>query len=177
MVMNAGRDDSQGDIRGTVELEYRPTRADILTGILARERLRRLHVVRWGFTVLLGGAALLTIAAQGTVTVLTALVALCAALGWATPHIQAGQVLRAVAGQGDHRTSVSESGSATETAHASLLQRWSVFRGYRETRDHVVLFGRDRSVRLVEVLPKRGMRSREDVERLLDLVGRHLPRV
>ncbi|MFF8839159.1 YcxB family protein [Streptomyces sp. NPDC015130] len=174
MVMNAGRDGSQGD---TVELEYRPTRADILTGVLVRERLRRLHVVRWGFTVLLGGAALLTIVAQGTLTVLTALVALCAALSWATPHLQARQVLRVVAGQGNHRTTVSESGSATETEHASLLQRWPVFRGYRETRDHVVLLGRDRSIQLVEVLPKRGLRSREDAERLLDLVGRHLPRV
>ncbi|MFB7587611.1 YcxB family protein [Streptomyces sp. NPDC056169] len=168
---------TQGEIRGAVELVYRPTRADILTGVLVRERLRRLHVLRWGFTVVVGGAALLAIAAQGTVTVLTALVALCAVLIWATPHLQAGQVRRTVDWQGEFRASVSGSGITTGTTHMTLQHRWSAFRGYRETRDHMVLLGQDPNILLVAVLPKRGLGSPDDAERLLDVVSRHLTRV
>ncbi|MFC9701797.1 YcxB family protein [Streptomyces sp. NPDC056943] len=182
MVMDSGQGSTQDGIRaaGTqaaVELAYRPTRADILTGTLVRERLRRLHVLRWGFTVVCGGAALLAIAAQGTVTVLTALVALCAVLIWATPHIQARQVLRTVEWQGEYRASVGGAGITTETPHMTLQHRWSVFRGYRETRDHMVLLGRDPNILLVAVLPKRGLDSPEEAERLLDVVSRHLPAV
>ncbi len=161
----------------TVELVYRPTRADVLAGVRLRERRRRLHLVRWGFTGLFGYGAVLVVTASGSSPLSFATAVFCAAWIWAIPHLQAHHALRAISWQGDYRTSVSETGLAAETAHATLVQRWSAFRGYRETRDHVVLLGRDPNILLVGVLPKRGLRSPQDAERLRDLLSRHLPRV
>ena len=94
----------------------------------------------------------------------------CAALIWSIPHLQAHHALRTVSWQGEYRTSVTETGITAETTHATLVQRWSIFRGYRETRDHVVLLSRDPNILLVEVLPKRGLRSPQDAERLRAVV-------
>lgn len=173
MVTESGRN----GIQDTVELAYRPTRADVLTAVLVRERLRRIHLVRWFFTLLFGGTALLLVAAQRTFTVPIALTVFCAVLIWAMPRIQAHHALRTVEWQGEYRASVNETGVTAETEHVTLLQRWSVFRGYRETRDHVMLLSRDPNILLVEVLPKRGLGSPEDAERLLDVLDRHLTRV
>ncbi|WP_275562784.1 hypothetical protein [Streptomyces sp. 5-6(2022)] len=49
----------------------------------------------------------------------------CAAWIWSIPHLQAHHALRTVSWQGEYRTSVSETGIAAETAHATLVQRWS----------------------------------------------------
>ncbi|MFI0924208.1 YcxB family protein [Streptomyces sp. NPDC021012] len=160
-----------------IELTYRPTRADILAGVLVRERLRRLHLVRWGFTALFGAAALLSLAAREATAVSAVLAVFCALLIWAMPHFQAHHALRTVSWQGEYRTSVGESGITAETAHVTLLQRWSVFRGYRETRDHLVLLSRDPNILLVEVLPLRGLSSAEDAERLRELLERQLTRL
>ncbi|MGW8763062.1 YcxB family protein [Streptomyces sp. NPDC055815] len=158
-----------------VKLAYRPTRADILAGVLVRERLRRHHLVRWGFVALFCAGALLTLASRRPSAVSLVLAVFCAVLIWAMPHLQAHHALRTVSWQGEYRASVSGTGITTDTAHVSLLQRWSVFRGYRETRDHLVLLSRDPNILLVEVLPLRGLPSPEDAERLRALVGRELP--
>ncbi|WP_246101101.1 YcxB family protein [Streptomyces cyaneus] len=173
MVVDMGRDERQD----TVELVYRPTRADFLAGIRLRERRRHLHLVRWGLTGLFAAGALLVVTtpASSAQSLVTAL--FCAALIWSIPYLQAHHALRTVSWQGEYRTSVSETSIAAETAHATLVQRWSVFRGYRETRDHMVLLSRDPNILLVEVLPKRGLRSPQDAERLQALLSRHLPRV
>ncbi|MER5206267.1 YcxB family protein [Streptomyces sp. NPDC002825] len=160
-----------------VELSYRPTRADILTGVLARERLRRLHLVRWAFTALFGAGALLSLASRRPSAVSFVLAVFCAVLIWAMPRLQAHHALRTISWQGEYRATVSGTGISVDTAHVSLLQRWSVFRGHRETRDHLVLFSRDPNILLVEVLPLRGLSSPEEAERLRALVGRQLPRV
>ncbi|KUM73376.1 YcxB family protein [Streptomyces curacoi] len=173
MVVDMG----QGERQDTVELVYRPTRADLLAGIRLRERRRHLHLVRWGLTGLfLAGAVLVATAPKSSAFSLVTAV-FCAAVTWSVPHFQAHHALRTVSWQGEYRTSVSTTGIEAETAHATLLQRWSVFRGYRETRDHVVLLSRDPNILLVEVLPKRGLRSAQDAERLRALMSRHLPRV
>ncbi|WP_017238087.1 YcxB family protein [Streptomyces sp. SS] len=162
--------DSQdtSDSQDVIELDYRPTRADILTGVLARERLRPLFGA---------AAALLAVAAVRTSAVPAVLAAFCAVLIWSTPRLQAHHALRTVDWQGEYHSSVSGAGLTAETAHVSLRQRWSVFRGYRETRDHFVLFSRDPNVLLVEVLPLRGLRSPEEAERLRALLDRRLPRL
>jgi hypothetical protein len=173
MVVDMGRDGRQD----TVELVYRPTRADFLTGVRLRERRRRLHLVRWGFTGLFGAGAVLVVTAPESSVQSFVTAVFCAAVIWSIPHLQAHHALRTVSWQGEYRTSVSATGIAADTAHATLVQRWSVFRGYRETRDHVVLLSRDPNILLVEVLPKRGLRSPRDAERLRALLNRHLPRV
>ncbi|WP_128377163.1 YcxB family protein [Streptomyces cavernae] len=173
MVVDMGRDGRQD----TVELVYRPTRADTLAGVRLRERRRRLHLVRWGFTALFGAGAVLVVTSPESSALSFATAVFCAAWVWSIPHIQANHALRTVSWQGQYRTSVSGTGIVAETEHATLLQRWSVFRGYRETRDHVVLLSRDPNILLVEVLPKRGLHSPQDAERLLALLSHHLPRV
>ncbi|MFG2284987.1 YcxB family protein [Streptomyces sp. NPDC048595] len=173
MSVDAGQDGRQD----TVELVYRPARGDFLAGVRVRERRRRLHLVRWGFTTLFGAAAVPAVTAPKGSAVSFVTAAFCAALIWSIPRLQAHHALRTVSWQGEYRTSVSEAGLTTETAHVTLTQRWSVFRGYRETRDHLVLLGRDPNILLVEVLPKRGLPCAQDAERLRDLVDRRLPRV
>nr|WSU71924.1 YcxB family protein [Streptomyces anulatus] len=173
MVVDMGRDGRQD----TVELVYRPTRADIVAGVRVRERRRRLHFVRWGFTGLFGAGAVLMVTAPESSAQSAVTAVFCAALIWSVPHLQAHHALRTVSWQGEYRTSVTETGITAETTHATLVQRWSIFRGYRETRDHVVLLSRDPNILLVEVLPKRGLRSPQEAERLRALLSRHLPRV
>ncbi|MER6977393.1 hypothetical protein [Streptomyces carpinensis] len=173
MVMDMGRDERQD----AVELVYRPTRADIRAGVAVRERRRRLHLVRWGFVVVFAALGVQA-AASEEMSVLSVVTALfCAAVIWSTPHLQAHHALRTVSWQGEYRTAVTGTGITAETAHVTLLQRSSVFRGYRETRDHVVMLSRDPNILLVEVLPKRGLRSPQDAARLRALLEEHLPRV
>jgi hypothetical protein len=173
MVMDMGRD----AVQGAVELVYSPRRADFLAGVRLRERRRRLHLVRWAFTALFGYGAVLVVTARNSSVFSLATAVFCAAMIWSIPHLQAHHALRTVSWQGEYRTSVSETGIRTETEHATLEQRWSIFRGFRETRDHIVLLSRDANILLVEVLPKRGLHTEQDRERLLALLDGHLTRV
>ncbi|NGN68268.1 YcxB family protein [Streptomyces sp. A7024] len=173
MVMDMGQEGRQH----TVELDYRLTRRDILRGVRFRERRRRLDLVRWAvMAMFLAFAGLIAIgphpSAGSSITMI-----LCAAGFWSLPHIQAHHAWRTIFWQGDYHTSVSEAGITTRTEYTTLMQRWSVFRGFRETRDHVVLLSRDRNNLLVEVLPKRGLSTPHDAERLSALLAEHLPRI
>ena len=173
MVMDMGRD----AVQGAVELVYSPTRADLLAGVRVRERRRHLHLVRWGFTALFGWGAVLVVTARDSSVVSLVTAVFCAALIWSIPHLQAHHAWRTISWQGEYRASVGETGITTETEHVTLVQRWSVFRGYRETRDHLVLLSRDPNILLVEVLPKRGATDPADIDRLRTLLDGHLPRV
>ncbi|MEU0604086.1 YcxB family protein [Streptomyces sp. NPDC006393] len=185
MAMDMGRneqrderpDERPGERQDAVELVYRPNRADIRAGVVVRERRRRLHLVRWGL-VLVFLALAVQAAVSERMSVLSVVTAVfCAVVIWSTPHLQAHHALRTVSWQGEYRTAVTGTGITAETAHTTLLQRWSVFRGYRETRDRMVLLSRDPNILLVEVLPKRGLRSPQDADRLRVLLDEHLPRV
>ncbi|MEU6070543.1 hypothetical protein ABZ864_40415 [Streptomyces sp. NPDC047082] len=63
----------------TVELVYRPTRADILAGVRMRERRRHLHLVRWGFTGLFGAGAVLVVTAPESSAMSLVTAVFCAA--------------------------------------------------------------------------------------------------
>ncbi|MDF3141102.1 MULTISPECIES: YcxB family protein [unclassified Streptomyces] len=158
-----------------VELAYRPSRGDFLRAVLVRERIRRLNLLRWALVALFASLAVTQAMSGWSSSVLFG--ALCAVMIWGIPHLQAHHGLRTVSWQGDYRTTVTETGVTTVTDHVTLAQRWSVFRGYRETRDHLVLLSRDPNILLVEVLPKRGAADPADIDRLRMLLGRHLPRV
>ncbi|MEU7472955.1 YcxB family protein [Streptomyces sp. NPDC044984] len=172
-----GRDIVQDRGTDAVELVYRPTRADILQGIRVRARVREVAPVRWMFVVLLTGFAAFTALGGADAAVLTALSLLTAVLVWGTPRIQAGQVLRAVSWQGEYRVTVTDAGITVETEHTTVVQRWTLFRGYRETPEHLVLLSRDPGILVLGVEPKRGLRGEEDLQRLRALLDRHLARV
>jgi len=172
MAMDMGRD---AVARDETELVFRPTRADVRAGIAVRDRLRRLHLVRWGLTGLFLALAARSALAERGSAISLAVALFCAALIWSIPHAQAHHVLRTVSWQGEYRATVTDDGIRVETEHVTLVQRWSVFRGHRETRDHFVLLSRDPNILLVEVLPKRGLAREADADRLRALLARHLP--
>lgn len=168
-----GRDIISG--ADAVELAYQPAREDLLRAVLVRERIRHLNLLRWALAALFVWLTVLQAMSGWPFSAVLAL--LCAAMIWGIPHLQAHHGLRTVSWQGAYRTTVSDTGITTVTDHVTLAQRWSVFRGYRETRDHLVLLSRDPNVLLVEVLPKRGAADPTDIDRLRTLLSQHLPRV
>jgi len=172
-----GRDIIEESGTDEVELVFRLTRTDVLRGIQVRERVRGLTPVRWIFVVVFAGFAAFTALAGASAVVLTGLSLLTAVLIWGTPRIQANQVFRGISWQGEYRAAVSDAGITVETEHTVLTQRWSLFRGYRETGDHLVLLSRDPGVLGLAVAPKRVLRSEGDVERLRGILDRHLGRV
>lgn len=172
-MVHQGRDTAHGT--DAVELAYRPRRGDILAGIRVRDRIRKVALLRGavvalfallGLRLIFTGAGLVSILLQWLVVILV----------WAIPYIQANRVLRIVEWQGEYRTTVTDDGIFVTTDHCTLTQRWSLFRGYRDTRDHLVLFSRDPNILCLEVLPKSGLRAPEDADRLRALLDRHLNR-
>ncbi|MET9517757.1 YcxB family protein [Streptomyces sp. NPDC002994] len=162
----------------TVELTYRPTRGDILAGIRVRDRVRQLHVLRGALIALVAGLGLLlTMEPDGAGMMNVLVYGPVVLLLWAIPRLQARHVLRIVQWQGEYRTTVTDAGVSATNEHATLTVRWSLFRGYRETRDHVVLLSRDPNILCLEVLPKRGLGAPEDAERLLAILDRNVGRV
>lgn len=172
-----GRDIVQDSGTDVVELAFRPTRTDILRGIQVRDRVRGLAPVRWTFAVLCAGFAAFTALGGAGAAVLTVLSLLTAVLIWGTPRLQANHVFRTVSWQGEYRAAVTDAGITVETEHTTLVQRWTLFRGYRETPEHLVLLSRDPNILVLEVAPKRGLRGEEDLRRLRALLDRHLARV
>ncbi|MGW7469741.1 YcxB family protein [Streptomyces xantholiticus] len=173
-MVQQGWDTAQGS--DVVELAYTPTRGDIRAGIRVRDRIRKLSLLRGAVGGLFAALGILLIVTGGVLgsTVLQWLVVL---LVWSVPHIQANHVLRTIAWQGEFRATVTDDGISVTTDHCTLIQRWSVFRGYRETRDHLVLLSRDPNILCLEVLPKSGLRTPEDAVRLQLILDRHLKRV
>ncbi|GGV57825.1 YcxB family protein [Streptomyces griseoloalbus] len=175
-MVHQGRDIIQDSGTDAVGLAFRPTRTDILRGIQVRERVRGLTPVRWTFTVLFAGFAAFTALGGADAAVLTVLSLLTAVLIWGTPRLQANHVFRTVSWQGEYRATVTDAGITIETEHTTLVQRWTLFRGYRETPEHLVLLSRDPNILVLEVAPKRGLRGEEDLQRLRALLDRHLSR-
>ncbi|MCP3821113.1 hypothetical protein NLX86_24380 [Streptomyces sp. A3M-1-3] len=67
------------------------------------------------------------------------LMLLAGVLVWSTPHLYTAQVLWIVQWQGDYRTIVTEDAITAANDHSTLTQRWTLFRGYRETDERFVL--------------------------------------
>ncbi|MEU5088481.1 YcxB family protein [Streptomyces sp. NPDC021356] len=93
------------------------------------------------------------------------------------PRLQAAQVQRLVGRQGEYRTTVSPAGITARSDYSTLIQKWSVLRGYRETRGRLVLLSRDPDIVCLEVLPKHALSTAEDIDRLRALPARHTTRV
>ncbi|MDQ8703363.1 YcxB family protein [Streptomyces sp. LHD-70] len=161
-----------------VQLTYRPRQADTLVGLKVRERIKKAALVgRSLFLVVWVGHGVLTTLRSGADLVSIFVFALFTLILWGYPRIQAAYVQRLVGWQGEYRTTVSAQGLSCSTDYSTLTQKWSMLRGYRETADHFVLLSRDPNIMCLDVLPKRGVRSPEDVDRLRALLDRHSQRV
>ncbi|MER5769808.1 YcxB family protein [Streptomyces sp. NPDC001985] len=179
-----GTSDAEGsgravDERAGVELVYRPQPSDTLAGLRVRERVKRTGLLlRWGFLLLWVGQWLVPTVSRGSAdAVSTALVLFVALIVWGYPRAQAAHVQRLVGWQGEYRVTVSPAGITCRTDHGTLIQKWSVFQGHRETAGHFVLLSRDPGMMFVGVLPKRGLREDGDPERLREILDLHTPRV
>lgn len=167
------------DERTAVELVYRPQSADTLVALRVRERIKRVGpLLRGAVLFLLVGQWLLVTVARGSVEVFpTVLLLLGVLLLWGYPRLQAAQVQRLVGWQGEYRATVSAAGITCRTDHSTLIQKWSVFQGYRETAGHFVLLSRDPNILCLDVLPKRGAHEAGDLERLRAILDQYTPRV
>ncbi|MEV7003814.1 YcxB family protein [Streptomyces sp. NPDC093982] len=162
-----------------VQLAYRPSPADTLVGLRVRQRIKRWGLVlRSVFLTLWVAQWLLGTIGKGSVDVFsTVLFLLVVLMVGGYPRLQAAQVQRLVGWQGEYRTVVSPAGITTSSDHSTLIQKWSVLQGYRETRGHFVLLSRDPNILCLEVLPKHGLSTADDVDRLRALLDRHSTRV
>ncbi|MFI9617183.1 YcxB family protein [Streptomyces sp. NPDC052023] len=162
-----------------VRLVYRPQPADTLAGLRVRQR-----IMRWGlllrsvFLTLWVGQWLVGTVNRGSADVVSTVLFLLVVLVVAGyPRLQAAHVQRIVGWQGEYRTTVSPAGITTSSDHSTLIQKWSVLQGYRETHAHFVLLSRDPNIMCLEVLPKHGLSTVDDVDRLRALLDRHSTRV
>ncbi|MFI8293696.1 YcxB family protein [Streptomyces sp. NPDC085614] len=165
--------------QGAVRLVYRPEPADTLVGLRVRERIKRTGLLlRGAFLTLWAGQWLLSAVGRGSVELVSTVLFLFVVLVvWGYPRIQAAHVQRTIGWQGEYRATVSAAGMTCRSDHSTLVQKWTVFQGYRETADHFVLVSRDPNIMCLDVLPKRGVRDAGDVDRLRALLERHTTRV
>ncbi|MFF7975389.1 YcxB family protein [Streptomyces sp. NPDC007905] len=96
---------------------------------------------------------------------------------WGYPRLHVAYVQRIIGWQGEYRATVSAAGITCRSDHSTLIQKWSVYQGYRETADHFVLLSRDPNIMWLEVLPKRGVHEAMDLDRLRALLDQHTTRV
>ncbi|MFC9627401.1 YcxB family protein [Streptomyces sp. NPDC056930] len=167
------------DEQTAVQLVYLPQKADTLVGLRVRERIKRTGLLLKGvFLALWIGQWLLSAVGRGSTDVVsTVLVLFVVLVVWGYPRLQAANVQRITGWQGEYRVTVSPAGITCRTDHSTLVQKWSVFQGYRETAGHFVLLSRDPNIMWLSVLPKRGVHEAGDVDRLRAILDQHTTRV
>ncbi|MEV5200955.1 YcxB family protein [Streptomyces sp. NPDC053720] len=165
-----------------VELEYQPTTADFAEALNARAKLsvggrmqRRLLIlvpvlaVSAGILVALGGDRPGAVFWVALVAVMVSVIL--------TPWLQARQLYRFAARQGTCRTMVRESGVQVVTDHSTTTVNWAMVPRYRETPLLFVLFSGDKQATGVTMLPKRGVRGPDDLDRLRSVLDRNIRRL
>jgi hypothetical protein len=178
MVMDMGRDADQG----VVELEYQPVMQDF-TGVLReRQRLRRRAWTRYMALGLVTVAWLLNalVAVAGTEKpnwfLLIFMPALLVLL-LLTPRLQARAFLRLAVRNGTYRATVTDAGLTMTTDNSTTTVKWRAQPRYRETKDAFFTYSDDKNASCFTVLPKRGLRSPADADRLREILDRNQTRV
>ncbi|MER6570598.1 YcxB family protein [Streptomyces sp. NPDC001093] len=161
------------DQQSAVQLVYRPQPADTRVGLRVRDRVKRTKLVLRGVLLALGiGFWLITIDVISTGLLLFVVLWM-----WGYPRLHVAYIQRIIGWQGEYRATVSAAGITCRSDHSTLVQKWSVYQGYRETTDHFVLLSRDPNIMWLEVLPKRGVHEAEDLDRLRAILDQHTTRV
>ncbi|MGP4083503.1 YcxB family protein [Streptomyces sp. KR55] len=176
---SAAASDDVVDEQTDVRLVFRPQQADTLVGLRVRERIKRTGLLlRSVFLALWVGQWLISAVSRGSINVVSTVLFLFVFLVvWGYPRLQAAHVQRIVGWQGEYRATVSPAGITCRSDHSTLIQKWSVFQGYRETAGHFVLLSRDPNIMCLGVLPKRGVPEARDLDRLRAILDRHTTRV
>ncbi|MGW3508599.1 YcxB family protein [Streptomyces sp. NPDC000994] len=176
---SAATSDDDVDEQTAVQLVYRPESADTRAGLRVRERIKRTGLLlRSVFLALWVGQWLVSAVGRGRIDVVSTVLFLFVVLVvWGYPRLQAAHVQRLIGWQGEYRVSVSAAGITCRSDHSTLVQKWSVFQGYRETAGHFVLLSRDPNIMYLGVLPKRGVHEAGGLDRLRAILDQHTTRV
>ncbi|MBT2368249.1 YcxB family protein [Streptomyces sp. ISL-10] len=169
----------------TVTLVYEPTTADMKGALDARarstpsgRRTRRLLL----FTGVVGLCLVALTVVSGDIDT-TRLVAGVATTFFAfgslylLPRAQARQLQQLAVRQGEFRATVDAKGIRLTTRDSEATSRWDLYPRYAETDELFVLLTADKHGVGVMLLPKRGVPAPDDVDRLRDLLDRHVQRM
>ncbi|MFG2883289.1 YcxB family protein [Streptomyces sp. NPDC048297] len=183
--MDMGRDMAQEQVQGlgqdVVTLEYRPVLKDYMAALRIRQRLSWAgRLQRW-------------LPVLGVVLIAIKLVAMAGGepLDWRfflyigvlivlpllQPWLIARQLLRLAGRNGTFRATVSDEGVSINHANGSGTVAWAGHARYRETPDLFVLYSGDKRASCLTVLPKRGLPTPAEADRLRPLLDRHLTRI
>ncbi|MGR8009515.1 YcxB family protein [Streptomyces hypolithicus] len=177
---SAETSDEVVDEQTAVQLVYRPQPADTLVGLRVRERIKRTGLLLRGvFLTLWVGHWLVSAVGRGEdIDVISTVLFLFVVLVvWGYPRLQAAHAQRSIGWQGEYRATVSPAGITCRSDHSTLLLKWSVYQGYRETVGHFVLLSRDPDIMCLGVLPKRGVHEAGDLDRLRAILDQYTTRV
>ncbi|MEU6142656.1 YcxB family protein [Streptomyces sp. NPDC047081] len=177
MVMNMGRDAGQG----VVELTYEPVVEDYAGALRARKRFNRAGKIQGTALILLGIAWVLNLAVsvpEGDPDwFLLIWMPVVAVLLLLTPQLQARQLMKVAARNGSYRVTVTDTGLTMANDHSTTSVNWTGQPRYRETKDAFVLYSDDKNATCFTVLPKRGLATPADADRLREILDRNLTRV
>ncbi|MFF4499733.1 YcxB family protein [Streptomyces sp. NPDC001401] len=165
-----------------IVLEFDQEHADFLEAVrLKVAKQRSLFIFRLSSIIPLGllGVALIALDLLGGHSVNPGAVLLLfyAVLLYYWPHIGARNARRVSEHQGRMRVTLDEEGVLLAGAQADARMRWGYFGSYAEGDRVFILRTPDRGGRGVTVIPKGGAADPADVDRLRDLLNRHLTRV
>ncbi|MER7723455.1 hypothetical protein [Streptomyces sp. NPDC096323] len=174
--------EQQEAVHGAVELRYDPELRDYTAALRARGRVsaaaRRQRILVGAATVCLVAATFLSLARGADMpAALPVALLVCGSLLFLSPWLVARQLFRFVRRQGEFRVRVEESGVSVDTHNASTVIRWQAQPRYMETADLFVMLSDDKNATSLTVIAKRGARDRSDVDRLREILDRHLTKV
>ncbi|MER8017328.1 YcxB family protein [Streptomyces griseoluteus] len=166
-----------------VELEYQLTREDMGQALKARakasgraRRMRRFALA--GVAALVGASAVPLAHGEAPDTgawVIAGLVVV--SLFVQQPWLLARQFHKIASRNGACRSRVDDCGVTVENAGGSSRLNWTAAPRYAETADTFVLLSGDDNASCLTVLPKRGVRTPEDVDAVRALLDRHIRRL
>ncbi|WP_406860812.1 YcxB family protein [Streptomyces sp. HUAS MG47] len=176
------------EIRDRVELAYEPVLADSVGAIRARGKATPAARLQNG--VLLASAALCAYGmvtsfdgpggrpAYGSIFVCLLALLFILSLTVLVPKLQGQQVHRLYASQGEFRVVVDDATGVTLMARdIEMTYRWPLMGRYTETDELFVAMSPDKYGVGLVVLPKRGLATAADVDRMRALLDRRSQRV
>ncbi|WP_328668937.1 YcxB family protein [Streptomyces sp. NBC_00328] len=164
-----------------VELEYTPVVADFTSALRARKGAskagRRQYWVIGGVAVAAAVQVAEVVSGHGGSPFLGVWLAVFVPLILLSPWLMARQFLRLAERQGTFRVSVTDAGLTVATDNSTTVLNWVAQPRYRETKDVFVMLSPDKNAVGFTMLPKRAVRTPEDVDRLRAILDRNLTRV
>ncbi|MFF3416999.1 YcxB family protein [Streptomyces sp. NPDC002698] len=166
-----------------VELEYRPRTSDFTAAVWAQFRVSPDRpTVIWGLVAFVASgcsSAAVSWSAGHTTAVVIRLggTFFFVAAAWSVPVSWARRLQRLAEPHGTVHMTVTDAGVTATTDKGTRVRRWGARHRYRETRTVFVVLGSDTTADAPTLLPKRAVRTPEDIDRLRAILDRNMTRV